>query len=247
MNINEFKQWARAMLGADCVKVELSETQLKFALDNAKDWWNSYFGLFKEATLSLVVDQAEYDMSGVTPGIDKIVKVWFPKQVAWIDFREIYPGFLDVHGIPYGMNVYGQYPQGTIVQSLITIEGSQKILSFDNDWEFYSDNTTDPKTRILRLMPPVKEGGDAVYMYRIDPEDIKLKHYQERDLYLIREWALAEAKYMLGRIRGKYKGLPAAGGERTLDGDDLIQESIADKERLRQEVLGRSAVMPMVY
>ena len=72
--------------------------------------------------------------------------------------------------------------------------------------------------------------------------------YGKRDQWMIREWALAEVKYMLGRIRGKYTGgLPAAGGERQLDGDNLLDEARADKERLRMEIKEHEGpIMPCV-
>ena len=82
-----------------------------------------------------------------------------------------------------------------------------------------------------------------------DPDDIELQHYDARHRWLIQEWAIAEAKIMLGRIRGKYSsGLPSAGGDRTLDGEALIAEAREDKRELEAKVLDfQGPVMPMVY
>jgi hypothetical protein len=254
VNIQQFKVWVRRKLGQDddCgVKVELTDKMIDQALDDAKEWFNAFVGLHKEATLTMIGEQGEYDLAAVTPRIESIVKVWFPRRATEIDFSVLYPGFLDVEGIPYGVGtLWGAgYPQTTIVQTLQTLESNAKFLSVDLDWEFYADNTTDPDTRLLRIMPPPKDAGTAVYLYRIDPRDIKLEHYDQRHLWFLREWALAEAKYTLGRIRGKYtSGLPAAGGERTLDGDSLISEAREDKERLEEKILElQGPVMPMLY
>jgi len=254
MKAQEFKVWARRKLGQDddCgVKVEITDNQLSQCLDDAIQWFNAFVGLYKEASLILLDGQGEYDLSGISPKIEKIVKVWFPSISTAIDFSVLYPGFLDVEGIPFGVGVMwgGGFPQTTIVQTLQTLESNSKFLSADLDWEFYYDNTTDPDTRLLRVMPPPKTGGTAYYMYRVDPADIKLEYYDARHLWMIREWGLAEAKYTLGRIRGKYtSGLPAAGGDRTLDGESLIQEAREDKEKLEEKILDfQGPVMPFAY
>lgn len=256
MDINDFRRWTRRKLGQDgecTVKVELTDGQLDQALDDAKDWWNAGRGLFKEAEAAIGAEQAEVDLSAVTPRIDAIVQVWFPADIELVDFRGMYPGFLDVNGIPYGMLGIGggNSPQGTIVQVLQSIESAQRILSSDPAWEFYRDDfDKDHPVRILRLMPAptMRSSGKLVYLYRVDPRDIKLHMYGQRDLWLIRDWALAEAKYMLGRIRGKYPGgLPAAGSDRQLDGEALISEAMADKERLEAKILDYGGpVMPVV-
>ena len=254
MKAQEFRVWARRKLGEDgsCgVKVELTDNQLTQALDDAKEWFSAFVGLHKEGTLSLIGDQTEYDLSSVSPAIEQVVKVWFPSRGTELDFRVLYPGFLDVHGIPYdGGVMYGYgYPQTTLIQTMQTLETNRKFLSTDLDWEFYYDNMTTPVTRLLRVMPPPYEAGTAVYLYRVDPSEIKLEHYSPRHLWFLREWALAEAKYTLGRIRGKYtSGLPAAGGDRTLDGDALIQEAREDKERLEEKILEQQGpALPVVY
>jgi hypothetical protein len=243
MDNQEFKRWVRATLGqGDFVTcIEVSDSQIEFALDTAKDWFNSFIGLHKEASLSLVSGTSEYDLSAIVPAVDNVVNVWFPKQGIMIDFSVLYPGFLDVQGVPYkDVTLFGgPYPQTTMVQTLQNLKSLGKILDVELSWDFYrEDIEKGSPVRKLRIMPAPKFSGTAIYLYRIDPKDIKLHMYKPRDLYIIREWALAEVKYMLGRVRGKYpSGLPAAGGERPMDGDVLIQESMADKERLRQQVL----------
>lgn len=252
MDLQSFKQWARRELGhGECgVRVELDDRQLDQALENAKDWFNAYVGLYREEVLSLGSSQIEYDLLAVTPRIDNIVKVWFPSYTFSLDYSVIYPGFLDVQGIPYGDDFLSGvgYPQTTIVQSLQTQESLARVLSADMDWEFVSDKTQTPEICMLRVMPEPKQAGTAVYLYRVDPRDIKLQYYKQRDLHLIREYALAKAKYMLGRIRGKYtSGLPAAGGDRTLDGESLISESREDIMRLEERIMSyEGPVMPVV-
>ncbi len=254
MRISDFRKWARRQLGDDgcgTVSTAISDDQLDQSLDNAKDWWNAFQGLHKEAFLNVVEDQPEYDLSGITPRVESVINVWFQDSVQLIDHRGLYPGFLDISGIPYEMSGFGSSNsvQTTIVQSLQSIESARRTFSADPDWEFVFDDTDELNpVRNLRMMPTPQETGTAVYLYRIDPRDIKLRMFKPRDLFLIREYALSEAKYILGRIRGKYvNGLPAAGSDRQLDGADLIAESIADKERLERKIIDYSGpVMPVI-
>lgn len=264
MKVQEFKVWVRRQLGEDdgcpSVKVELSEKQIEQALKNAIEWFNAFFPLYREGGFTLIAGQNEYDLSGVEPGVEDIVTAWFPLPASRIDFNVLYPGFLDINGFPCGMGgpmatgsagTWGAgYPHTTVVQTLQTIQTSEKFLSSDLDWEFYRDTTTEPVTRIMRVMPaPATEVGQCVYRYSINPEDIKLEWYDAKRLYFLKQWALADAKYILGRKRGKYPGgLPTAGGERQLDGEQLLSESKDEKEMLEQKILDiQGPVLPMVY
>lgn len=254
MKITEFRSWAKRQLGDDgacTIGVEITDKQIDQALNNAKEWWNAFVGLHKEQYFSIVADQIDYDLSAVTPRVDEVLKVYFTHSAELIDFRGLYPGFLDVNGIPYdAMGVYDQNsPLGTITQTLQQMKTARRVFSSDPDWEFYrEDFDEDNPIRLIRMMPPPTDTGTGVYLYRVDPDDIKLHMYKPRDMWMIREWALADCKYMLGRIRGKYPGgLPAAGGDRQLDGADLIAEAREDKDRLKQEVIEYSGpMMPVV-
>ena len=57
-----------------------------------------------------------------------------------------------------------------------------------------------------------------------------------RDRLWIYEFALAHTKIMLGRAYSKFQSLSSPTGETSLNGDALLQEGIADKERLLIEI-----------
>ena len=251
MDLHNFKQWVRRKLGEGAcgVRVELDDKQIEQGLEEAKEWFNVHMGLHREETLNLVAGQSDYDLSAVTPRITDILAVWMPRDGVQVNFDMAYPGFLDVEGFPYGDVVGGiGYPQTTLVQSMQMLGSMARLLSVDKEWEFVYDRMTDPVTQKLRIMGRVASSGKAVYWYRVDPADIKLRHYRQRDLFLVREYAVAMSKYTLGRIRGKFtSGLPAAGGDRTLDGSDLIAESQRDVERLEDRILDlQGTIMPSV-
>ena len=52
----------------------------------------------------------------------------------------------------------------------------------------------------------------------------------------IENWAMSEAKIMLGDMRGKYGSLPGAGGSITLNADALKADAAALQERLLREL-----------
>lgn len=52
----------------------------------------------------------------------------------------------------------------------------------------------------------------------------------------IREYTLALCKILLGRIRAKMSSIPIPGGDLTLDGDSLLTEGQADRDRLETDL-----------
>lgn len=57
-----------------------------------------------------------------------------------------------------------------------------------------------------------------------------------RDVLWIQEWALAEAKIILGRAYQKYSSVSTPAGDTSLNGNELIQEGRDDKERLLTDI-----------
>lgn len=260
MKLQEFKVWVKRQLGEDegcpSVKVELSDKQLEQALANAFEWFAAHIGIYREGSVTLITGQSEYDLSSITPRVYDVIGAWFPTSANFMNFHELYPGFLDLSGIPLGpepiaSGAWGDnsYPQTTIVQTLQTQGSMQRLLSSDLDWEFYRDPTAEPPVPTLRVMPvPSTEVGPCIFQYSVDPEDIKLEWFGRRNLYYLKQWALADAKYILGRKRGKFKSLPTAGGDRQLDGDDLIAESKEEKRELEEKIMDMDGPpLPMIY
>ena len=107
------------------------------------------------------------------------------------------------------------------------LEMVRKILSQDGSWDLINGN-------VLQLYPtPFNSNQVVILVYRA------LDTYTMHPYYKnwIQRYALAVSKGILGEIRGKYKSLPSPGGGASLNGSDLMQQSVADKEKLKEELL----------
>lgn len=104
---------------------------------------------------------------------------------------------------------------------------------FGSEYNFLWNRNT-KKLKILRNVQHEEEV--MVGVYNFIPEAILLK-----DVYAspwLASYALALSKHYLGEARSKYKsGLPGAGGNVQLNGEDLKQESQQMQEQLKQELL----------
>ena len=234
LDVQQLNKYITRKLGGSAVCVELSKTDIDGSVEDAFFWWSAYHGWYKEHALSIVQDQVEYDLSAVDPCVSNVMKVWFTIDPL-LDFSRTYPGFLDVDGVPYADLGFSQSQGGFysgIVQWLQTREIAARVLSADRDWWYNLD------TQILHITPPGIESGAAVVLYSTPFKKEFLAKVPAEHAWLIRERALAEAKYTLGRIRGKYTGgLPAAQGNVSLDGADLIREAQEDFERIETKMI----------
>ena len=79
-------------------------------------------------------------------------------------------------------------------------------------------------------------GGEEVmiHAYMLKPEEMLMADNMIRPW--IRDWTQAEAKIMLGRIRGKISAIPGPNGAINLNGDALVHEGQAEKEYLLNQL-----------
>jgi len=107
------------------------------------------------------------------------------------------------------------------------LEMIRKILSQEGSWDLVNGN-------LLQLYPtPVNNSQIVILIYR------GLDSYTMHPYYKnwIQRYALAVCKGILGEVRGKYKSLPSPGGGASLNGADLMQQSVAEKDKLKEELL----------
>jgi hypothetical protein len=103
---------------------------------------------------------------------------------------------------------------------------------FGSEYNF----TYNRNTKELTILRNVRHGEDvAVGTYNFIPEAVLLT-----DVYAspwLSNFALAQAKFMLGEARSKFtSGLPGPGGAVTLNGDALKTEAMSEMETLIAEI-----------
>ena len=231
------RQWIRRKLGHPTVCVELDDDQLNESIKDAFVWWSAYRGWYRHGELQFVAGQPTYDLSSVRPSVTDVMDIYFPTDPS-LDITGAWPGFLDIEGFPYGDEAFADSEGGFysgLVQWLQTRKLASHVLSSERDWMYDTTN------QILTITPgnPLPQwGGKCVYLYETPFLMEDLDKVPQPDAFLIRERALAEAVYTLGRIRGKYPGgLPAAQGNVQLDGSDLLREAETKMEKLDREIL----------
>ena len=223
---SELGLWILERLGAPLVVVELTEGSLRHCVESAKRWFSSKKGVQRELDLDLLGAQQHY----VLPeDVDQVAEVAFPESALDLSLT-LAPGFfLPDQSIPYHAlaapqsgGLYSAY-----TQSLQYIETAKRVLGIETDWAY------NPETRTLTVFPTPQTGGRARVYYKSSA--FTIEQLRERDHDLLKRYALAVAKEVLGRIRGKRETLGATGPV-TLDGKDLLDESKEEIEKLNEEI-----------
>lgn len=209
------------------VEVELTKDQFNTAVRLAKRWFVAKKGFSVFRPVSLVPGQAEYKMKeDVAQVMDVIFQV--PNDVS--AFFSL--GFFDL--IPYGPQSIGSIGSGLsnysgFAQLLDYTEKRKRVFSVDPDWYYDQQNQ--------KLMIASRPGSTVNMMIvhaklsEFDPKDLL-----DKDDYIFTKWVRAKCKEIVGRVRSKYDSLPAASGQVTLDGKDLIAEAEKEFEALEREI-----------
>jgi|TARA_A100000172_G_scaffold77845_2_gene62714 hypothetical protein len=108
-----------------------------------------------------------------------------------------------------------------------SLETMRKVLSQDGSWDIINGN-------LLVLYPtPVLNTQTVILSYRGLDSATMHPYYKN----WIQRFALACAKEILGEIRGKYKTLPSPGGGAVLNGGDLMKAATEEKKLLKEQLL----------
>ena len=107
------------------------------------------------------------------------------------------------------------------------LEMVRKMLSQEGTWDVINGN-------ILQLYPTPTYTGESVILVFRGLDTATMHPYYKN---WIQRYALALAKGILGEVRGKYSSLPSPGGGASLNGSALTSQSDQEKEKLKEELL----------
>lgn len=237
MNEEALKAWILRMLGHPTLQVELTDPHLADAVESARRWFAVEKGVDKKAIVPIVGGVVEYSLPADCVGVMNVV---FP--LAPFDLSLIYSPFMVAdEKIPY--DVFASSAMGglysTFTQNLQYIEMAKRVLGAEPDFNVDIDNMK----VVISPMPKVGGGGAFVLEYRSN--NFSLETLNEVDHSLVKGYALACAKWTLGRIRSKYDSMAVAGGAVQMDGAVLIAEAKEEIEKLEVKIVGKQG--PMVF
>ena len=229
----QIKDWMARRLGRGVIKVELTDDQFDDALNDAKEWWQTWVGQCKSVLLTLS-GTTEYSEALIASDIDSVVDVVFESTTQ--SFSDLF-SWADVEINPYTW-VYGGGEGGysTLVQYMQYREMARQIGSGDKDWDW------DRPTRTLVITPMPDAGARVLVTYVSTTMTTDyLTNYETR---IFRNYALSQAMKILAMIRMKYAEKPSATGGFGMDGDALwanaeaIEGDMEEKARQLQHPVG---------
>lgn len=245
----EIADYVLAMLGAPMVRIELDRQQLSIAVDEALKRYENGCGKsnYAYSHFTTIPGINRYELKG---DIGIINNVFFSggmncygadiavatsvEATDIIDFAGA-----NIPGMGYGG--YGSYNTSTPFQASLgewhLMQSYSKMFSrvssMETTWEIASGNS-------IMLYPSPRSARNVGVHYLQRKKD-----WPEAASWM-KDYALALAKEMLGRVRSKYDRYVSPGGGVTLDGASLLAEAREDKTSLSDSLISNHAVTFML-
>jgi hypothetical protein len=221
------KDFILARLGYPVVRVELTDFQIKTAIDEAitnldyhAPFWTTQMATFETTANVNMYMLPTHIANNLTYCAYKKSLLSLQNMAGSLEFDFFIKYFQD-NFLMTNFNVSDFY----LMQ--MNLEMIRKVLSQEGSWDILNGN-------IIQLYPaPVVNGETVVLVFRGLDSATMHPYYKN----WIQRYALAVAKGILGEIRGKYTSLPSPGGGATLNGKDLLQSSQTEREKLKEELL----------
>ena len=247
MTEREIKDYVLRKLGLGIQTVEMTEAHLEDVILDTKRWFSFRLGQKDFIRINVILGKNEYILPAHAM---RVLSVRLPSlslatnALGTDDFSYAYAylfgsWFSNTVGNGSGGDAYASspHPYSDLVMRLQYLDTIGRIWSAD------VEHIYDPESRVLLITPgPVIAGSALIEIHSIiDPRKFDP---QDEDFFI--RWALAEAKDTLGRIRSKYDSYPTVGGDRFMNGDQLLQESVLMKEKLDAQAIVRRRTIAII-
>lgn len=245
----DVKNYVLSTLGADTVTVELSDNDLALCVSDAVQRYSRMHPMRNRESQD-VQPQGIHSFNLPT-GCYAVVDVELQNPLQVIDTVDatnfnIFNNWLVVQG-GYGAGMTNAEDYQT---TLLWRQMSGKVYSLDPDYyieediQFQNDDPNLPLPRKIHIFNPTGLSVRATWMA---VSDRPIEQIISRDWDWVKSWALAHAKEILSRKRGKIKTIPTAGQALELDWESLRDESREDKQALLQELRDRTPMTPPIW
>jgi hypothetical protein len=236
--------FVRTSLGAEDVAVELTDHDLKKCVDLAMLKYSRYNPLQNREAKFVPPQTLEgYDLPPFTYNVIDI-QIQDPLRIFETlnsqEFNLFNSWHLQRQGYSGGISNAEEYALTVMWREL-----TQRVYSLEPDyyvdWDRQVDEGGDDETRVLPkkiyFFNPTGLQMRVSYM-ALRPRPLERVEPMDEDW--VEEYALAHAKEILGRKRGKFRTIPNAGQPLELDGMSLLQEAKAEKAELTQDLKDRT-------
>lgn len=239
VQFNLFEQsvydYVLAQLGHPIVSVELTPFQVKTCIDESiskldyhAPQWANQFAVFEASGGINVYELPQFMMNNLS-------YVGYKKDILGLNYT---PGSLAFDVTLAFFNTNRFFQGGGLGDFFLTqqyLEIMRRVLSNEGSWSVVNG-------KYLQLYPaPTETPTPVIVEYRALDSNTINHAYRN----WIQRYALACAKGILGRVRGKYRNLPGPGGGAQLDGGILTQESSQEKKELVEELMTEIEERPM--
>lgn len=233
MDETQLKEWILRQMGAPMIKVEVTKEHLCDAVENAVRWFTAKKGLTKFTTIQVQDGKTNYCLPD---DVDTVLDVIF--AVPPFDMSLVFSPFIladdkvpyDVFAAPSSAGLYSSF-----VQTIQYIEMAKRVLGAEADWR--------QENRTLHVFPLPKNASAILVEYKTN--SFNIQQLNERDHDLVKRYALAWTKRLVGRIRSKYESYLSAQGAVTLDGREMLEEAREEFVTLDEEI--SDSAMPMYF
>jgi len=235
VNSDSIRQYVFNMLGFPSVAVELTSGQLATCMNEALTVYNRWCARELSDTVVLSAGIFAYPLPGV--GSRGVADVQFVRKQQ-----------LNLTSFPFFGREFPIWPQiqfDEFVLSQSHWETVRRQASVEPEWTWRVENGT----LYISLGGPSGSQDPSLY-------DVSYRYYADVAIDQIpvshhawfRQYALAVAKEILGRTRGKWSGtVPSPGGTLTLDAAQLLDESRQDRQRLEDDLRSLAPAVPPVW
>lgn len=247
--VEEVKAYVLRKLGSGIIDIELTPEHMNDVIDDTNRWYAFRAG---QKDFIRIQGDPSNQLHILPPHVLEVLSIRVQStglEAASLGTDDFSYAYSFLFGSWYSGSQYGgasagsnyslsPYPYSDLVQRLQFLETIGRIWGGDPEWEWR------PTTRELFVAPSSSVTG--IILVEIFTSLIRPEHLdpEGEDLYL--RWALAEAMETLGNIRTKHDSYPTVGGDRGMNGDQLLAEAKERKEKLDRQVLDRIRSTPII-
>lgn len=216
----------KSMLGFPKRAIELDKSNYEAAVHRALTKLSSTKPLFKIQSFNILAGSQAYDLS--EGGLD----LPYGRGVTDVQRAPLETPYTEFNVFQWWrMRTPPHIEAGDIVMDTIYQNEVANVTGTRFDWMWY------PDTKIILLTPTPVDSRLGAYEYNAIPSDIT--EVGPADKGWVVDYALALTKEMLGRVRGKFKGIPGTEISVDTDASELLSEAQQEKEAL-EEKLGKN-------